>query len=123
MLSVVAVVVMALVACAVVGGVHWYLWRRLVRDVTRPGSRYRRLGGWALGALAVLMAAAAGGGQAGLPFAAHRVLAWPGFLWAAALLYLLLALLVGEVVRFALLRRGRRRGAAAEPAAPEPEPA
>ncbi|KAB8165326.1 metallophosphoesterase [Streptomyces sp. 3MP-14] len=122
-MTVVAAVVMALVACTVLGGVHWYLWRRLVRDVTRPGSRYRRLGGWALGALALLMVAAAGGGQLGLPFAAHRVLAWPGFLWMATLLYLLLALLVGEVVRFALLRRGRRRGAAEGPAAPEPEPA
>ncbi|GAA3849699.1 metallophosphoesterase [Streptomyces sedi] len=122
-MTVVTVLVMILVAGAVLGGAHWYLWLRLVRDVSRPGTRYRRLGGWLLGGMTLMTLLAAGGGRLGLPFGVHRVLAWPGFLWMAALLYLLLALLVGEVARFALLRRSRAvKAPAREPAEPGEAP-
>ncbi|MDT0265272.1 metallophosphoesterase [Streptomyces sp. DSM 44915] len=123
---------MALVAGAVLGSAFWYLWRRLVRDVSRPGTRYRRYGGWVLGALTLTTLLAAGGGRLGLPFSAHQVVAVPGFYWMAALLYLLLGLLAAELPRWLLLRRLRRRAAAAPEradeeaaaaAAAEPEPA
>ncbi|MFF3375258.1 hypothetical protein ACFYXF_20200 [Streptomyces sp. NPDC002680] len=41
------VVVFALVSAvllALFGALHWYVWRRLVRDTTHKGSRLRRTG-------------------------------------------------------------------------------
>ena len=43
-MTVVFVVLALLVVSALLGGAHWYLWRRLVRDVSAPGSRWRRTG-------------------------------------------------------------------------------
>ncbi|MDX3094087.1 metallophosphoesterase [Streptomyces sp. ME19-03-3] len=128
----------AIVALAVVlsllGGVHYYLWRRLVRDVSAPGGWWRRTGTVLAVVLPLLSLGALAGGRA-LPPVAGRWLAWPGFLWLAALLYLTLAVLAGEAVRpllrGALERRERSRrvrsaGTAAESAQtlalPEPEP-
>ncbi|MGW5637973.1 metallophosphoesterase [Streptomyces sp. NPDC003832] len=102
-LLVVAVVLVLLV------GAHWYVWRRLVRDVTARGSAGRRVGTVAAVVLPLLSLGALSAGQAGAPFWLQRVLAWPGFLWLALLLYLLLALAVGEVVRPLLLRVLDRR--------------
>ncbi|MFF8813153.1 metallophosphoesterase [Streptomyces pactum] len=108
------------IAVAVIGllaGVHWYLWRRLVRDTTAPGGRARRAGTAAAFALPLTSIAALVSGRAGAPFTMQRVLAWPGYLWLAMVLYLTLALLVGEAVRPLLLRglarRDRRRASAA----------
>ncbi|QGV78940.1 metallophosphoesterase [Streptomyces ficellus] len=101
--------------------VHWYVWRRLVRDVTVPGGAARRLGTIALVVLPLLSLAALTAGRAGVPFWLQRVVSWPGFLWLALLLYLVLALVVGEAVR-PLLRRALDRRAASTPAAP-PAPA
>ncbi|MTE20683.1 metallophosphoesterase [Streptomyces sp. TRM43335] len=102
----------ALLVVCVLAGAHWYLWRRLVRDVSERGTRYRRTGT----ALAVLMPLIAVGaqivGRSEAPFLLKRILAWPGYLWLALLLYLLLALLVGEAVRPLLLRFLKRRDAA-----------
>ncbi|MFI8949340.1 metallophosphoesterase [Streptomyces sp. NPDC053750] len=118
------VVVFALVALAVVSVVaaaNWYVWRRLFRDTTRGPGPVRRIGavviagGWAL-AVGALVAE-----RAGAPFWLQRVLAWPGFLWLALSIYLLLAVLAGEVVR-PLLRRLLERRAAARQAEAEPEP-
>ncbi|WP_225638489.1 metallophosphoesterase [Streptomyces solaniscabiei] len=114
------VVVFALVALAVVGVLvtaNWYVWRRLFRDTTRGPGTARRVGavviagGWAL-AVGALVAE-----RTGAPFWLQRVLAWPGFLWLALSVYLLLAVLAGEVVR-PLLRRFLDRRAAARPAGP-----
>ncbi|WP_077800356.1 metallophosphoesterase [Streptomyces sp. JHA26] len=119
------VVVFALVALAVVAVVvtaNWYVWRRLFRDTTRGPGTARRIGavviagGWAL-AVGALVAE-----RAGAPFWLQRTLAWPGFLWLALALYLLLAVLAGEVVR-PLLRRFLERRAAARPADPGELPA
>ncbi|MDT0610294.1 metallophosphoesterase [Streptomyces lancefieldiae] len=116
------VVVFALVALAVVGVVvaaNWYVWRRLFRDTTRGPGPVRRIGavviagGWAL-AVGALVAE-----RTGAPFWLQRVLAWPGFLWLALSIYLLLAVLAGEVVR-PLLRRLLERRAAARQARAEP---
>ncbi|MGW2278852.1 metallophosphoesterase [Streptomyces sp. NPDC001770] len=102
-----AVVLIAVVALLV--GVHRYLWRRFVGDTTAPGSVIRRLGTVAAFVLPVLSVGALASGQAGAPFWLQRVLAWPGYLWLACLLYLTLALLVGEAVRPVLRRALDRR--------------
>jgi predicted MPP superfamily phosphohydrolase len=107
------------------GVVHWYVWRRLVRDVTVPGGPARRLGTIALIVLPLLSLGALTAGRAGVPFPLQQALAWPGFLWLALLLYVVLALVVGEAVRPLLLRALDRRAAATAPdtagaAAPAP---
>jgi uncharacterized protein len=121
------VILFALLALAVLVAGNWYLWRRLFRDTTRAPGRLRRAGavliagGWAL-AIAALVTE-----RTGAPFWLQRVLAWPGFLWLALSIYLLLGVLAGEVVRPLLRRllerRATRLAAAAEPLpAPVPEP-
>ncbi|MFE2462439.1 metallophosphoesterase [Streptomyces sp. NPDC059402] len=109
------VVVFVLVALLMVGVLvtaNWYVWRRLFRDTTGAPGPVRRIGaaviagGWLL-AVGALVAE-----RAGAPFWLQRVLAWPGFLWLALSIYLLLAVVAGEVVR-PLLRRYLERRAAA----------
>jgi len=100
--------------------IHYYLWRRLVRNTTRPG-RARRLGTWGIVVLAVLLPATLIGGRI-LPHSAEAPLAWTGYLWLAVMFYLLVALIVLEVpalVARVLLRRASRRAAVV---APEPVP-
>ncbi|MFJ7052059.1 metallophosphoesterase [Streptomyces albidoflavus] len=117
------------VACAVLASLvalHWYVWRRLVRDTTRPGSLVRRVATALVVLGPVLFIGAFATGRSGLPFVVKQIVAWPGYLWGAVFLYLLLALLAGELVRPLLLRmrapgeRGRAAGGAtpAEPADP-----
>ncbi|MFF4469325.1 metallophosphoesterase [Streptomyces sp. NPDC001599] len=109
------VVVFVLVALLMVGVLvtaNWFVWRRLFRDTTSAPGPVRRIGaaviagGWLL-AVGALVAE-----RAGAPFWLQRVLAWPGFLWLALSIYLLLAVLAGEVVR-PLLRWFLERRAAA----------
>ncbi len=101
-----------LVVLALLGAVHRYVWRRFVGDTTAPGSRLRLAGTVAAFVLPLLSVGAMTSGRVGAPFWLQQVLAWPGFLWLACLLYLTLALLVGEVVRPVLLRVLARRDAA-----------
>ncbi|MEU6623130.1 metallophosphoesterase [Streptomyces litmocidini] len=108
------------VVLALLGGVHWYVWRRLVRDVTAAGSTARRLGTAAVVVLPLLSLAALVSSRAGAPFWFQRTVAWPGFLWLAVLLYLVLALVVGEAVRPLLRAWTGRRAAASAPAEPAP---
>ncbi|MEV7653470.1 metallophosphoesterase [Streptomyces anulatus] len=114
-----------LVVLALLGAVHRYVWRRFVGDTTAPGSPLRRAGTVAAFVLPLLSVGAMTSGRVGAPFWLQQVLAWPGFLWLACLLYLTLALLVGEVVRPVLLRVLARRDAAAPGAVDRtvPEPA
>ncbi len=100
-----------LVVLALFAAVHRYLWRRFVGDTTAPGSPLRRAGTVAAFVLPLSSVGAMTSGRAGAPFWLQQVLAWPGFLWLACLLYLTLALLVGEVVRPVLLRVLARRDA------------
>ncbi|KUN84724.1 metallophosphoesterase [Streptomyces griseoruber] len=122
------VILFALLALAVVVGANWYLWRRLFRDTTRGPGRARRggaaliAGGWAL-AIGALVAE-----RTGAPFWLQRTLAWPGFLWLALSIYLLLAVAAGELVRPLLRRFLERRARSEQPAParseqPAPEPA
>ncbi|MFE4666311.1 metallophosphoesterase [Streptomyces sp. NPDC056716] len=110
---------------AVVGilvAANWYLWRRLFRDTTSGPGWVRRggvlliAGGWAV-AIGALVAE-----RTGAPFVAQQILAWPGFLWLPLSLYLLLALLLGEVVRPLLRRYLERRKPAVPAAARETRP-
>ncbi|MDC2955484.1 metallophosphoesterase [Streptomyces gilvifuscus] len=119
------VIVFALLALGVLVGANWYLWRRLFRDTTRGAGLARRAGaaliggGWALAVGAIVAE------RAGAPFWLQQVLAWPGFLWLALSVYLLLAVVAGEIVR-PLLRRLLERRAHASAYAPvdaEPVPA
>lgn len=117
-------------ALAVLAGMQWYAWRRLVRDTTaRPGFA-RRAGAVVFVAGPLLMFAAVASERAGAPFWLQKVLAWPGFMWMALSIYLVLALLVGELVRPFFLRRRTKStstegsGSATEgPARPEGDPA
>ncbi|MFC9847333.1 metallophosphoesterase [Streptomyces sp. NPDC060223] len=111
------VVVFVLILVAVVaalGALHWYEWRRLVRDTTRAAGLARRLGTVLFVAGPVSMVTARVAERSGAPFWLQQTLAWPGFLWLALFMYLALALLVGEVVR-PLLRRFLERRGAGEP--------
>ncbi|MFF6867725.1 metallophosphoesterase [Streptomyces sp. NPDC012450] len=108
------------VVLALLGGVHWYVWRRLVRDVTAPGGLPRLLGTAAVVVLPLLSLAALVSARAGVPFPVQQVIAWPGQMWLAVLLYLVLALVVGEAVRPLLRAWLARRAPATEP---EPAPA
>ena len=117
------VVVFVLVAIAVIAllaGVHRYVWSRLVRDTTAGRGRARRIGTVVMWVLPLLSLGALMSGRAGAPLWLESVLAWPGYLWLAVLLYLVLALLVGEVVRAVWLRLGT--SSPAEPAVAAPEP-
>ncbi|EGX54773.1 integral membrane protein, partial [Streptomyces zinciresistens K42] len=101
---VIVFVLVALLVLAVLVTGNWYVWRRLFRDTTRGPGPVRRAGvaviaaGWALAIGAFVST------RAGAPLWLQQVLSWPGFLWLALSLYLLLYLLAGELVR-PLLRR------------------
>ncbi|MHA4817166.1 metallophosphoesterase [Streptomyces aculeolatus] len=105
-----------------VAGAHWYVWRRLVRDTMRRGGWPRRVATPAVVLLPLMAFAAVASERAGAPMAVQQALGWPGLMWLAMLLYLLLALAVGELVRPVLLRvlRRRARGAAGGALAPAP---
>ncbi|MEU1182176.1 metallophosphoesterase [Streptomyces sp. NPDC005820] len=117
------VILFALLALTVLVGANWYLWRRLFRDTTRGPGRARRggavliAGGWAL-AIGALVAE-----RTGAPFWLQRTLAWPGFLWLALSIYLLLGVVAGEIVRPLLRRFLERRARSGRPVpAPAEEP-
>ncbi|MEU5679667.1 metallophosphoesterase [Streptomyces rochei] len=117
------VVVFALVALAVVGVIataNWYVWRRLFRDTTRGPGPVRRVGAVVIAGGWVLAVGALVAERTGAPFPLQQVLAWPGFLWLALSIYLLLAVLAGEVVRPLLRRFLERRAAGRRQAEPEP---
>ncbi|MCX4883128.1 metallophosphoesterase [Streptomyces sp. NBC_00847] len=115
------VIVFGVLALGVLVAGNWYLWRRLFRDTTRGPGPARRTGaaviagGWLLAVGAVVTE------RAGAPFWLQQVLAWPGFLWLALSVYLLLGVVAGEVVR-PVLRRLPARRARATPAAPQAQP-
>ncbi|MFF1908132.1 metallophosphoesterase [Kitasatospora sp. NPDC058218] len=116
---IVLVVLGLLAVLAVLALAHWYLWRRLVRDVSAPGGWWRRTGTVLAVVLPLLSVGALVGGET-LPLGVERWLAWPGYLWLAVMLYLLMALAVGEAVRPLLLRLPRLRAAAPSEPAGEP---
>ena len=106
---------------AVLGLMHVYLWKRLVKDTTRPG-RTR----WALSAVLVALATL---------LVATLILprtigvtesawfAWPGYFWFGLLFYLFVALLVLEPVRLVLRGWVKRTPTAATETAVSDQPA
>lgn len=102
-----------LVLGSVLALMHLYVWKRLVKDTTRPG-RTRWLLSALVGALALLLV-----GTLFVPrvfgVTESGWLAWPGYLWFGLLVYLFLASLVLEPVRLALRRRFARAPRVASP--------
>jgi predicted MPP superfamily phosphohydrolase len=94
---------------------HLYLWKRLVRDTTLPG-RGRRIGTATVAALFGLLLAALVLSRRISP-EYSSVVAWPGYVWLALVLYLTLLLAVLEIPRLVLNRRPARTAAE-----PESEP-
>ncbi|WP_066945839.1 metallophosphoesterase [Microtetraspora fusca] len=93
---------------AVVVVVHYYLWRRLVRPTTRPGSVPRRVLTWGLVLLVFLLPLRTIGSQVfGMSF--ERVIAWPGYMWLAIMFYLVVFTVALEIPRALALLMARRR--------------
>ena len=76
----------------VIGLIHFYLYRRLVRDSFRT-RRARRVGAVACMLLAALIPTTLIGVRTG----SATWLAWPGYLWLALMFYLLVTLAVLEI--------------------------
>ncbi|WP_185028740.1 metallophosphoesterase [Streptomyces candidus] len=117
-------VLILLCVLALLAAVHRYVWLRLIRDTTTDsvrGRRIRRAGTVAVTVLPLLSLGAFVSARAGVPFRLQQLVAWPGYLWLALLLYVTLALLAGELVRAVLLRRDNSPADAAPPAPAGPE--
>ena len=99
----------------VVGLIHLYLWKRLVRDPFGKG-RASRVGGIAAVVLGLLIPATLIGVRGGYA----KWLAWPGYVWLALMFYLLVVLAVLEIPRLVAnlwLRAREKRGTASSAAA------
>lgn len=109
-------IVFVLIASMIAGLIHFYLWRRLVRDTT-TSPRWRRAGAVTIGgALAILVATLSLGDR--LP-AGLRWLTLPGFVWLALMFYLLIMLWLLEVPVL-VARRIRAKRAVPVPAGDAP---
>ncbi|MGK8524361.1 metallophosphoesterase [Nocardia asteroides] len=111
---VVGIVALVVLIAVLVVALHWYVWRRLIWDTTVAGSPARRAGTAIVVAGPVLLVGATVAEIASAPFALVRLIAWPGYLWGALLVYMLLALAIGEPIRRLLLRRYDRDESARE---------
>jgi len=100
-------IVLISIACALIGGLHYYFWVRLVRDTQMPAPA-RQIATIATVALACLIV--------GTPILSRmvprvgRVLAWPGFLWLGMMFMLTVALFGTDVLRLLGWLAGRLSG-------------
>ncbi|GIJ50772.1 membrane protein [Virgisporangium aliadipatigenens] len=108
------IVVFFVVLFAVLGLLHLYLWKRLVKD-TFVSRRRRRVGGWVTVALAVMTVGTLIATRSA-PISVSRWIAWPGYVWLAIMFYLFVILLVLEIPRLVLRLTWARGGA--DPSAP-----
>lgn len=118
------IIVYLLVGLLVLGafvGLYRYLWCRLVRDTTSGPGLARRAGTAVFVVGPALMAGALAAERGGAPFWLQRTLAWPGFLWMALSLYLLIAVVAGEAVRPLVRRAAERRAVKSRTAAAVPD--
>ena len=95
----------------VVGAIHYYLWRRLVRDTT-TSRRLRRGGLWAVAGLLALTITSMVA-ESALPEAIAIPLAWIGYVWLGLMFYLLVLLALLELpalVAKLVLRRKQQSG-------------
>lgn len=87
-------VIFLAIALIVVFGIHFYLWWRLFRSTTRPGSRTRRIGVWLIVAADLVLVAT---------LVLTRIdadlgwLAAIGYIWLAVMFYLLVTLVILEI--------------------------
>ncbi|WP_326550744.1 metallophosphoesterase [Micromonospora sp. NBC_01813] len=95
--------------------IHFYLWRRLVRDTTRPG-RWRRAGSLLALGLAILVPTT----MVSTRSAGMSWLAWPGYVWLAVMFYLLVVLVALEVPMLVVRLVGRARSRQVGTSAPVP---
>lgn len=102
------------VVVAVLGGIHFYLWARLVRDTQLPWP-YRPWASAALIALAVSLPACFVLARAAAPRTA-AVLAWPAFVWLGVMFLLLVAVAATDIVRLVTWVVTRASGEAIDPA-------
>lgn len=98
---------------------HGYVWWRLCRDTTKPGSKWRPIGAVVLGGLALFSLLARTYSPSGAPMWVQQMVGWPGWLWFGVFMYLFGLLVVAEPVRWWLLRR--RGGDKTEPRNVGPE--
>lgn len=97
---------------AVLGLMQLYLWKRLVKDTTRPGRTRNVLTVLLVALTVLLLATLILPREIGPNHSAS--FAWPGYVWFAVVVYLVLVLLVLEPVRLAVRRwtiRKRTAGA------------
>ena len=98
----------------VLGLLHVYAWKRLIKDTTAPGRTRWALTALLVGLMVLLCATLIVPRVSGLT--ARPIFAWPAYVWFGLIVYLFLALLVLEPVRLAL--RGwvnRKPAPAADP--------
>lgn len=108
-----------LVLGSILALMHLYVWKRMVKDTTGPGRLRWLLTGLVVALLLLLMAALVVPRVFGV--AESGWLAWPGYLWFGLQVYLFLALLVLEPVRW-LLRRRQIRTRPGPETRPDPAP-
>lgn len=89
----------AILILATVAAVHLYLYKRLVKDVSRKGGVWRCSGTATVWLLSAVSVGAMVAGPADAPFHVVRALEGPGIAWLVLLPYLVVALLLGEAVR------------------------
>jgi predicted MPP superfamily phosphohydrolase len=99
--------VFGVILSALVGLMHFYLWKRLVKDTTGPG-RTRRVLTVAFVVLTVLVVATLVMPRVIGP-TASAWFAWPGYIWFGMVVYLFMILLVLELPRLALRGWVRRK--------------
>lgn len=109
-------VIALLVVLLVIGGIHLYLWARLVRAST-TSKRVRRIGAAVFVVLALLPIAALLLRRSA-PMSLGAVVGWPGNLWLALMFYLLVALLLLELPRLAVRLSGWAGGRRGRPVDP-----
>ncbi|GAA2144865.1 metallophosphoesterase [Glycomyces algeriensis] len=110
-------IVRLLAVTAGFAALHYYLWWRLCRDTTEPGSRWRPTGAVIIGVLALFGLLARFLTPSDAPLAVQAAAGYPGLIWFGLFLYLFGLLVVGEALRFILIRRARRHMTEAEIAA------
>jgi hypothetical protein len=98
------------VAFSLLGGIHYYLWRRLVRDPAwRPP--WQLVGGVLVGLLAasIVLSLILGRGAGDV----RKAFAWPGYIWLGVMFLFLVAFAALDLLRVAALLARRTAGAAA----------
>jgi predicted MPP superfamily phosphohydrolase len=104
---------LVVLALALLGGVHFYLWARLVRDTQLSGA-LRIWATAALIALAVSMPATMLVLRR-VPPSWAAVVAWPVFVWMGLMFIAFLLVLLGDVVRLLILLGARAGGGGLDP--------